>query len=244
MIVYDSKGKYFYSDTVPKSEYFSAFSTKDLGDGGDATVIQQFFNENNLQVKNIVVLNQIHSTDVKVVSEESSDKIQQFENYDGLITSLSDVCISVKTADCVPIQFVDQKNQRIGVSHQGWKGTLGKMAQVMVQKFVDLASDRDDIIAIIGPSIGSCCYNIEEDLARKFQDALGSIAEGSLQKRQGDWYLNLVKLNVAQLVLSGVKRENIDFFPFCTKCDEARFGSSRRSGGKNFSRQFNCIIKL
>lgn len=137
------------------------------------------------------------------------------ENCDGLITNRIGVALIVITADCAPIIYSDIKRNVVGISHNGRKGTELKLAQKMILKFQALGSMLQDIRVAIGPSIGSCCYP-----------------------------MNLVKENAEQLIESGLNINQIDFFPFCTKCDSKRFFSYRGSLNKqDFEEQFSFVVQ-
>ena len=63
------------------------------------------------------------------------------------------ICLVTFYADCVPLFFVDPVKKAIGLSHSGWRGTVGKMGKVTVEKLVkEFGSDPKDILAAIGPS--------------------------------------------------------------------------------------------
>src|SRR5690606_37688958 len=96
-------------------------------------------------------------------------KERDYSGVDGLVTNLSDVPLMTIFADCVPIFFVDFVKKAIGVSHAGWKGTRLKIGQKTVQTMIDeYGSNPGEIIAVIGPSIGKCCYEVDDFVVEKF----------------------------------------------------------------------------
>ena len=71
--------------------------------------------------------NQTHTTNVAVVRAE--DKGRRFMETDGMITNVPGICLVTFYADCVPLYFVDPVKKVIGLSHSGWRGTVGKIGK-------------------------------------------------------------------------------------------------------------------
>ena len=112
--------------------------------------------------------NQTHTTNVAVVRAE--DKGRRFMETDGMITNVPGICLVTFYADCVPLYFVDPVKKAIGLSHSGWRGTVGKIGKVTVELMQKTyGSDSKDILAAIGPSICQDCYEVSEDVIVKFQ---------------------------------------------------------------------------
>ena len=114
----------------------------------------------------------------------------------------------------------------------------------MVDTFLSLGSKVGDLICSLGPAIGSCCYNIDDERYYNFLEEFNGYSDKIFSRNKGRWYLNLTLLNYLQLIKAGVKKENIDFFPFCTKCDKNRFFSRRRSKSSDFAEMFNFVMKV
>ena len=77
---------------------------------------------------------------------------------DGMITNVPGICLVTFYADCVPLYFVDPVKKAIGLSHSGWRGTVGKIGKVTVEQMQKTyGSDPKDILAAIGPSICQDC---------------------------------------------------------------------------------------
>ena len=111
--------------------------------------------------------NQTHTTNVAVVRAE--DKGRRFMETDGMITNVPGICLVTFYADCVPLYFVDPVKKVIGLSHSGWRGTVGKIGKVTVELMQKTyGSDPKDILAAIGPSICQDCYEVSEDVIVKF----------------------------------------------------------------------------
>ena len=92
--------------------------------------------------------------------------------------------------------------------------------------------DIGDITAAIGPSIGSCCYEVGTDVEKLFYDnpLLSQCVEKIEDKSKR--HLNLQKVLRLQLLDLGVTSEHVDDSPshLCTYCNKDRFYSYRRDG--------------
>jgi len=245
MIIYNSDLKIFYSTLINDSHYFSGFSSKELGSARETENIFKFFSANNISFENLVLLNQIHSTNIAIQPRLiPSDRIINLEDSDGVITKNAGVILVIRNADCVPLLFVDKSTGSIGISHQGWRGSLKNMAAKMLKTFLDQGSKVENLVCSIGPAIGSCCYDIDDDRYYDFLNQYYGYSDKIFIKKKGRWYLSLAQLNYLQLIEAKVQRDKIDYFPFCTKCDSKRFFSRRRSKTKKFEEMFNFIVKL
>lgn len=173
---------------------------------------------------------QTHSCNVGVVGRE--DDI--FENTDALITNTPGLCISVMSADCVPVLLADPVKRVIGAVHAGWKGTVGKVASNTVRAMAERYGSRpSDIVAAIGPSISPKVYEVGEEVIAAVVQAFGS-KEGLVERvtEDGKGYLNLWEANRRQLTEAGVREENIEVAGICTYENPEDFFSARRSANK------------
>lgn len=245
MITYNPDLKIFYSTLINDGRYFSGFGTRELGDARTIETILKYFREQAISFKKLVFLEQIHSTNIEVLQDSKSHvEVEKLEDKDGVVSNLSELILIVRNADCVPIVFVDKMSGVIGISHQGWRGCLKNMATKMVNTFSNLGSKTSNLICSIGPAIGACCYDIDDDRYYNFLEQFDGYSNKIFFKKKSRWHISLTLLNYLQLIDSGVKKENIDFFPFCTKCDSKRFFSRRRSKTENFEKMFNFVMKL
>jgi len=216
------KSNYYYSTKIHDSHFFSGFSTKKTPD------LKKLFPT----IKHIG-MKQIHSDIIWNI-----DKKEDMAHGDGIITQQKNVLIYVRTADCVPIIFADKKKGIIGVSHQGWRGTLNRLPQKMVQKFIQIGSKKEDIVASIGPAIGICCYKIYGDRKKQFEKEFTDIKEKYIETRDNESYLNLQKLNYLQLIETGINSENLDTCDMCTYSNAELFFSYQRNDMKSEQKNF------
>lgn len=244
MIVYDSDLKVFYSTKINDSHFSCGFSTKLIGDARSTSTILDFLSKNYSSAKTVVILDQIHSTNIAIFTQQNSRNIEKIEESDGIITHLKNIFLTVQTADCVPIIFVDKTSGIVGISHQGWRGSLKRLPQKMVEKMVKFGAKKEAIVAVLGPSIGQCCYYIDEDRYHDFLDEFEQYSDKIFQYRGGKYFLNLAHLDFLLLSDMGLNKSNIDFFPFCTCCDKQRFFSNRRDRIKEYGEMVSFVINL
>ena len=164
MILYDSDLKIFYSTLINDDNFFSGFGTKDLGDGRNIDTTINFVQKNIPNFKTIVIPEQIHSTNVTVFNSNLIDNVEKITETDGVITDDEKSILTIITADCCPIMFVEKRQGIVGISHQGWRGSVKRLGQKMVKKIIELGGKKENIIVAIGPTIGGCCYDIDDEL--------------------------------------------------------------------------------
>ena len=179
---------------------------------------------------------QIHGDDIVVISKDNvGDKNL---TCDGLITTSSYPLLNIFVADCVPIVLYDNKNRVGAVCHCGWKGTYKSLLPKMILKMIkEYNSKAQDILIGIGPSIGSCCYNVSEELYFKFNP---DSDEGYI--KNNNFYLDLKMINYNQAIKSGVLSNNIEIMNYCTSCSNDLFYSYRKEGES--SGRFSCYLNI
>lgn len=186
-----------------------------------------------------VFSHQTHTTNVRKVTLEDKGKglvrPLDYQDVDGLITDIPGLCLSTFYADCVPLFFVDPIHKAIGLSHSGWRGTVGKIGNVTIQRMKEeYGSNPSDMVAAIGPSICQECYEVSEDVIIEFQKSFAKKHWNDLyyEKENGKYQLNLWKANEMILEEAGVLRENIAVTNLCTCCNHEWLFSHRASQGK------------
>ncbi len=182
---------------------------------------------------------QTHTTNVRVVTEEDRGKgltkPLNYRDVDGLITNIPGLCLTTFYADCVPLFFVDPVHKAIGLSHSGWRGTVGKIGQVTIERMGEVyGTNPSDVIAAIGPSICQDCYEVSFDVIKEFQNQFDLKYWNELfyQKENGKYQLNLWRANEIVLEEAGVLKDNIAVTNLCTCCNPEILFSHRASHGK------------
>ena len=120
----------------------------------------------------MVCSDQTHTTNVKVVTKEDAGKgllqPKDYQDIDGLITNVPGLCLVTYYADCVPLLFLDPVQKVIASSHSGWRGTVGHMGEITIQKMQrEFGCRPEHILAAIGPSICQDCYEVSEDVIQQ-----------------------------------------------------------------------------
>ncbi|MCS7092842.1 MAG: peptidoglycan editing factor PgeF [Patescibacteria group bacterium] len=229
MLFSDKDQRFFYSSFVDKEKFFAGFFTRNFGDGRQKNKLITFLRQNQITFRKIIVPQQIHSANIVIVDHfQTSFLIEKVDNVDGLITGVPGVVLTVISADCLPIIYLDEKKPLIGISHQGWRGSLKRLPQKMIDTLLKIGANRETLKVLLGPSIGQCCYDIDEDRYHNFRQEFETYSKEIFQWIKGSWHLCLLKLNYSLIIEMGISPNNIDFFPFCTACDKKRFFSFRR----------------
>lgn len=185
-----------------------------------------------------VCSDQTHTTNVIRVGKAERGigitKEKPYTDVDGLVTNESGVVLSTFYADCVPLFFVDTKNKAIGLSHSGWRGTVGRMGhKTLVKMKEEYGTSPEDVVAAIGPSICQSCYEVSEDVAYKFiEEFEGFEKEILIDKGNGKYQLDLWKANEIVLLQSSILKENLAVTNICTCCNSKLLFSHRASAGK------------
>lgn len=192
----------------------------------------------------LVVLRQVHGVEVREVTAATLDGAMaggrgQWE-ADGLVTGEAGLLLGVGAADCVPLLVADVRQRVVGAFHAGWRGTAAGMAEVGVRRLAALYGTRAaDCIAAVGPSVGACCYEVDEVvrarlLAGPGREDVPAVLQGG---EGGRWRMDLWEANRRQLVRAGVPAAAITVLGECTACTREadgrrRYFSHRAEGGR------------
>ncbi len=190
----------------------------------------------SLNLHDMVKTCQTHTSNIRYATNEDKDKIYYetpgYKDIDGLITDKQNIILSTAHADCTPIFFYDPVRKVIGMAHAGWRGTIKNIAGNMVQKFTrDFHSNPQDIVAVIGPSLGKCCFEVDKDVA----DIILSTNinyEQFMEINGVKFHFDLWAINKYILLKEGLVEENIEISELCTKCNNDLFFSHRGQKGK------------
>lgn len=185
----------------------------------------------------VLTINQSHGNDALIIDKPVKDISGLSKtSADAIITNQYGIAIGILTADCVPILLADPVKKLVSVVHAGWRGTAKRIVQKTIETMVKhFGSGKKEIVAAIGPSIGQCCYKVDEVVAKEFGD------NGFINKEDDCWRLDLKKANLGQMVNSGILEKNISVEDFCTSCRNDLF-FSYRADGKITGRQLNFVM--
>lgn len=201
----------------------------------------------DVDFESLAASDQVHKDKIHIVTEADKGKgytrERDYSEVDALITNVRGVPLISFYADCVPLYFVDPGKKVIALAHAGWKGTALKIGSKVVSKMVEeFNSDPREIIAVIGPSIGVCCYEVDKEVIGKFNKNFTDTSAFAFQKDNGRYMIDLWKANKMSLEEIGLSDRNIELSKLCTGCDTSRFFSHRMEGP--FTGRMASIIQL
>ncbi|SEV94613.1 conserved hypothetical protein [Cognatiyoonia koreensis] len=168
-------------------------------------------------------VHQMHSATVVKIDAPEDKK----HKADALVTKTPGLILSVLTADCQPVLFADQNAKVIGAAHAGWQGAMDGVLENTVSAMVDLGATRENITAVIGPSISQRSYEVGPEFLDQFM-AHDPASARFFVNGEGDRLLfDLPGYGLQRLRDAGVGQAQ--WTRHCTYRDPDRFYSYRRS---------------
>lgn len=191
---------------------------------------------------------QTHTTNIRVMTEEDRGKgmvkAQDYQDIDGIITNVPGIALGTFYADCVPLYFLDPVKKVIGLSHSGWKGTVGKIGAKTIEMMRETYGSRpEDILVAVGPSICVDCYEVSLDVAEQFKSAFAIKQEETYlgqtdsckhilyRKNEEKYQLDLWAAVVHVFLEAGILPEHISVSNVCTCCNPELLFSHRATHG-------------
>ena len=183
-----------------------------------------------LGVTEVVTSSQVHGREVVTARRGSPRAVSQDgarQDADVLVSDDPDVAVAVRVADCVPLLLADSHTGAVAAVHAGWRGTAAGAVPAAVHALTrEFGVRPEDLVAAIGPSIGACCYEVGTELVDAFAAAghprhlidrwfLAPPARRGSRERPR-LRLDLVAASRDQLMLAGLREENICAAGLCT----------------------------
>ncbi|NLG86418.1 MAG: peptidoglycan editing factor PgeF [Firmicutes bacterium] len=199
---------------------------------------QLFLGTLGMSLNTLVAGQQVHGTRVAVVTEADAGRgAMMWENglpgTDALVTATADLPLSVYTADCVPLLFLDPVHKAVGAAHAGWRGSVNKIAVATLQALQNNYGSRPkDVLVAIGPSIGPCCYEVDDKVLLPLKEQVLWWREVTMFSRPGHCKLDLWELNRRLLLNAGISKNHISLARICTRCCVQNFFSYRGEQGR------------
>jgi len=179
----------------------------------------------------LILLHQIHQDQIFLAKEPA---LSPPSEYDAQMTNASNIFLGIRTADCVPIFVADQKKKAIAAIHAGRQGTALHITTKVLKKMKkEFGCLPEDLLIALGPSIGFCCYEIDE------KTFFAEWEPFSIPAGDGKWMVDLARINIDQIEKEGIKEEQIFWIDLCTSCHRDLFFSNRKEG--NTGRQLSFI---
>lgn len=156
---------------------------------------------------------------------------------DGLVTDVPGLCLTVFSADCVPVLLYDPIRRCIAAVHSGWRGTALSIAARAVDKMTqDYGCDPGHILAAIGPAISKCCFETHADVPAEMTAALGTLAAPSIEELPGGKFrVDLKGIIKYTLLHAGLDLPHIAVSDHCTACHTDLYWSHRLLGDRRGS---------
>lgn len=213
----------------------------------------------------LIGLRQIHSGGARVVELDAEDVLRAEGSPaalvdadgrpvlkgDGLMTDVPGILLAVGAADCVPVLLADVKRRAVAAFHAGWRGTLARIVERGIGRMrLRYGTRPEDLVAVIGPSIGACCYSVGEEVRFDFESQFAYAPSLFSEVYDSDpvrdkypllfltarapghsnigpqLHLDLWEANRRQLLEAGMKSAKVTVIGECTAC--TRIGTQRK----------------
>ena len=179
------------------------------------------------------LLNQVHGRTI-VTAPVGDESAWTRPEADGIITADPSVALVVRVADCAPVLLVDRRTGAVAAIHTGWRSTMQRILPTAIETLsAECGSDPADLMAAIGPSLGTCCGEMGEEVVDAFRSA--GHTESALER----WFIrasgrrphfDLWKANREQLEDAGVAADAVHVAGLCTRTYPDIFHSYRAAG--------------
>ena len=174
----------------------------------------------NINENRFVFVHQHHSDKIRKVTINDLGKgTDSFENgvdVDALYTYEKNVPLGIFHADCVPIFFIDETTNLVGIIHAGFKGTLIHVAYKSIQQVI-----KDE-------NFYPCCeaysdsFVTDEETKQKIIDA--GFEEALINNRFDNGLANIIDLHKL-----GIKDEQISLSNLDTYSDDRFYSAHQKT---------------
>ena len=181
----------------------------------------------NTDVKRFVFVHQHHSDKIqKVTLNDLGKGTESFEggiDVDALYTYEKNVPLCIFHADCVPIFFIDETTNLVGIIHAGFKGTLIHVAYKSIQQVIkDENININNLKFYIGPYRMPSSFIVDEETRQK-------IADAGFEKAIIDSRFDNGLANIIDLRRLGVKDEQITLSNLDTYSDDRFYSAYQKT---------------
>jgi YfiH family protein len=193
-----------------------AFTSRDLSFRGETLDedYRRLGGALGLPAGEIVRVKQVHGRSVSLV--RPGHPITDLAEADAIVSTDPSRAIAVRVADCVPILLADRHHRVVAAVHAGWRGTCAAIATAAVHAMEEIGVPPTDLVAAIGPSIGPCCYQVDDRVRMTFLGITPDAAVWFTEDGPGHWRLDLWQATIDQLEATGVPRSAIHTARICT----------------------------
>lgn len=123
------------------------------------------------------------------------------------------------TADCLPVAIARTEDEQpaLALVHAGWRGLIAGVLESTMR-----ALGHGKTAAVLGPAIGPCCFEVDEELGARFRRRFGrEVVSGG----KVDLWL------AAEKALESEGCTSVERVEICTSCHPELFFSHRRDQG-------------
>lgn len=180
--------------------------------------------------RRVVWADQVHGARAAVVDagdagRGGADLSDAVPGCDALVTDRAALPLAVLAADCVPLLLADMAGSGVAAVHAGRPGLVAGVVAAAVEQLAATGARPADVVAVLGPHIGACCYEVGDDV---YDDVTAVLPMAGARSRAGRRSLDLDAGVRAELRRAGAGAVNA--VGGCTSCDPARWYSYRRDG--------------
>lgn len=190
-----------------------------------------------LPADRIIAPYQVHKDDIRVLTDDflsldAHSRADFLRGADALVTHLPHVCVSVATADCVPVLLYAPDKNVVAAVHAGWRGTVLRIAAKTVRVMVEnYGCDASKMVAGIGPSISCEAFEVGEEVVDAFSNASFDLEQIVVRHSvTSKAHIDLWAANRLQLMEVGLLSSHIETAEICTYTHYNQFFSARRLG--------------
>ena len=190
------------------------------------------------------VTKQVHGSVVRPVDGRDRHVCLSTVPYeaDGIVTATKGLPLFCFTADCVPVLLCEKSGKAAAAVHCGWRSSAGDILGEALRQLQLLGAEPEELCAAIGPAIGRCCFETDDDVPEAITAWLGGDVEGLFVRRDdGKTLVDLRAANARRLLQLGVPAERIDVSEECTFCSHEKYWSHRYTRGMRGG-QAACIV--
>lgn len=191
-----------------------------------------------IQDDRLLMPHQVHETLAAVIDEaflqlSVDEQRERLEGIDALMTNISNLCIGVSTADCIPVLLFDKVHHAACAIHAGWRGTVKRIVKKTVAKMAAVyGTCPNDIVAQTGPGISLDSFEVGDEVYETFLSEGFPMEQISRKQPAGGgcqrWHIDLPECNRLQLLAAGVPESQITVSDVCTFKQADTFFSARR----------------
>lgn len=201
--------------------------------------------ELGLSADRLIIPHQVHGDRVLRIDDrffagDEAARGAALEGVDAVMADLPRVCVSVSTADCIPVLVYDSRHHAVAAVHAGWRGTVLRIVETTLGAMHEAyGTEPSDVQAVIGPGISLDAFEVGDEVYEAFACAgfpMDRIARRfPVRSASGPvvpekWHIDLWAANRLSLERAGVCAGSIRLSGICTYTRSDRFFSARRLG--------------